>query len=1458
MKALKHVFTFLIGIYSVKSNFSSVYKPKNRITVNYSPVEGFINKKYENLTQELESLKFLIGEPWEGHEVVSVLLKDVSNQTSEKFESSLGEHKEAVGKYRRIKVDYPTGSKKKLIAIQNCELGTTAIINFSPMKIRTEFSIYLPFGSKIDPLNNEGLTYLMGFIFLNMESDVDNYLLTFGDYIERRKDDSLTSVTVSSLYTKLTAIIADDAAIESLKRFTDSVGLTSSKADSQEASKESSQAESIFVKNKLLSTQNLLNSLCRLYYIYKSCLQDEEYRINYIKASMRLKKAEEDGVEKGTEGEYRTREEEENGENPISVYFSKCGIFSTIWQDKLSFLSSNICSFHDSISESSLPEELQDWLLELKVLIKKQYEKYWLPEEMTLFIDSAVSHTEFEKVLGREFAVFGPECEEKGKLFIGKYPIRVREGESGRESESPRKGSINDAEKGQANKQARDGFGKIVDEEWDSRARGVKIFNIVPLSYKKSVLDINFKIGLKNMAHVISLSLTRVMDVVTTIYIDSKMVRKLRDEFKFIQDLKITWKVHYSSKTLLLNFRFILNTSNTGNAKVIIEDFYSYTVFLLKQFENENKSKQYNPGLKVSRELFEIVDEVQRLSEINWHLQYLYEYLPTLLTTPMNNCGIPVQITQFHDMESNWIKNEIRIYDPFFIKNYPQLILNSIHRSYSRLPKECELMNRKDCCIFRLGRGGVIKKAETTYETGSLVFVILEFILRSIVEFKAKVVFTDPYFRYRTEFVLRVRAYNYHEYVNLQFNSYYKDNILFKEEQIKRFSNSNNWTLPLKIANLEEFVRIPDYEREKAKIMGPRSSELLYPNIVHRSDLSITIKLDNFEFYSPVVFVRSILRTEVNSGAIFGDNLPLPGVPEASKSQTGIIMMNILMEIFNISIEKFWESESIPGYSNILTRIFQKSGGRIKNWRSSGTLTKPFHFSSLSLGRNEIEFNFVGPSSSLLKYINFLFDEMASRFKPFKIVKFYKILRNIMKNEIKHRKNRTPIDLIRYYQGIMQYEDFFEDESFIFTGISITYDDYLTFHNYIMETFFLKHSQKARQIGYLESIVVGATEDDFYKNYSELILSKVFFERADSYKSICLLQEPYFSFPIDNEPMVIRQAFTDGILTASSASIRFQLACNNRSYSSKKFQVSDQDIFFEDEDGLVWERNDGVQPRCVYNTVSSRILEKVFRNHYSGIVKKLATDIIHKYLRNTRSQFSSPNSDSIINGEAEASFYKLNSISQFTLYVLSSSIDSFTLFSILESSILEFKSRIESQSILTDSEFASIKNQFIKYYCSKEKVQIRNLRTSLLEMSKWRYNYNWKHESCIATHLIEKQDIIDLFYDYFLPDSQYRRSYVLLLQAPPFDRLISNPKNSTESPVHVTFRNYIRSLVGGRGREGYYNQVNHGSKSGNGTEGINAFSYPKKIRTDAGILDFRQQDLKKFQPRCSKLIFDAF
>ncbi|EAK90558.1 hypothetical protein [Cryptosporidium parvum Iowa II] len=1432
-KKLLNCLSICLGLSLIGRCLSKNYEFTNKMTLYYSPIEGFINKQFDNKTQELENLKFIIGEPWEGFEIAKVQLNSSSiNNDTKTMESLDGKNNVVFGKYKKLEINYPLGSKKKLIALQNCKTGVTALINYSPMRIKTEFSIYLSFGSNIDPINNQGLTYLMGFIFLNMASEVDNYLFNSGEYIEKQKDNSLTSVTVSSLYTKLTVTVSDDKAIEALKRFINSVGY-SGNVDNMTSTSKNDDGE-FYIKNRPLTTKNLLNSLCRLYYIYKSCLRDEEYRISFIKTSMRAidpkKSKEEESSSFGSSDKVE--------EDLVSDYFSNCGIFSTYWQKYLNFFSTSSCSFQSNIIEANLSSSLKDWLHELKQLIKEHYEKYWLPENMNLYIDSALDYRLFEKLLASEMATFSSECDNKGKLFIEndlfmqEIEIKKKYGRKLEESKNQ-------------------GFDENVDLNDRKSNKTIKIFNVVPLSYKKSVLDIDYKIKLKNISQLVSISLTRVMDVVTTLFLDSKMVKRLRDELGIIRDLKLTWRLHYSSLKLRLIFRFILKSMEVSNARKVMEDFYSYSIFLFRQFERTNGRKKSNPEFKVSKELFDIVDEIQRLNEINWHLQYLYEDLPTQLTTPINNCGTPIQVSQPNNLESNWIKNEIRIYNPLLFKNYPQLILSSIHRSLTRLPKECDIMKRKKCNCYRTDHSGKISKANSILDTGSIVFVLMEFIIKKIVELKANVIFTDPYFRYRTDFVLKVRAYNYHEYVNLQFSSYYQKNNLLKED-FTDFTNSENWTLPERIVNFETSMLIPDYEYYKNSTAINR--QLSYPRISYKNELSLTTRLENFKFYSPIVFVRSIIRTKLSPCKIFKDCFC--EVDCISKRHTGLIMLKILSDIFNISIEKFLESEPIPGYMNILEKLSHNSSTKYGNWRISDSLTKPFHFGSIMIGNNEIELNFVGPSCSLIEYMRKIFKEMNSRFKPLKIVKFYQILRNFMKNEIKRRKNRTPMDFIRYYQGILQYEDYFEDESFITTGISITYDNYLSFHNYIIDTLFNKDSDRPRQKGFMETVVLGITSDEFNKRYTETILDWIYFEKPDSYKEICMLQEPYFAFSAGDEPLIIRQTFTDGILTTSSASIRFQLPCNKNSSTGFNSSLSDNDIFFKDEKEYKWETNDGLQPRCIFNTVASRVLERILRKYFSSIVRKLVLEMSQSHSNNTNLP-PNLNSNFAVRGEVEVSFYRLNSIPQFTLYILSSHFDSFTLLSILNSSIKRFKTDIiDSEEVLSEEEFSSVKSYFIRYYCIKEKIQIRNLRASLLEMSKWRYNYNWKHESCNLIRTLKKKHIVQFYYDYFLMDSPYRRSYILLLQAPPFNRLISYSKQKGTSidPVSTVFQNYIVSLLGKCDKADYYRQTN---TTKDADWNISMLSYPRILQSDIGILDYKYKNIKKYQPRCSKFMLEA-
>ncbi|KAH7648059.1 hypothetical protein FG379_000842 [Cryptosporidium bovis] len=1444
------VLLFIFLVYGENPNIT-INGESEYINIGNSSLEILFNSAFNNSDDEWKAVIDLFGTPWENSEIVGVynaVSGDNITYNSSHFDNATAIN---LNYYKKMEIKYPLGSVKRLYAFQGCGFDTTILVNYSPMKIKTEYSLYLPFGFDIDPKENKGLTYLMSFIFLNIVYEVGNYTLNYGDYFS-----GLDNISISEHYTKITIVVHDSEAKESLSTLLDYIGINYS----------GNNIEKILTRKKeLITTRRVFNSLLRLYSIYKSCLRDENYRIKYIRSGYILNNT---SIGKSnsiikyynySENDYYSYNNDLNHEYDENYTFhSECELFSDKWENYMNDISVNDISLYYSLRETELTEEekgmlsprIFEWIRELKELIIDYFLNYWKPEAMSLFIDSSINSKVFENIIGKKLATTN-DCN------CGfNYSDSVKFGVNNKNSHNNTDEMINieHVNKGETEKY-------------------VNAFNIVPLNYKLSMLDIYFRIKMNNIVQMMSVTLTKVMDLVETLYVGT-IKNWLKDE-DLIRDLNVYWKLHYNTLDLSIYFRFKLNRKKLDKIINIVDGFRSFSVYVLGLI------RKNGAGYEISKDLVELVDELQRLYEVRWHSQYIFDEEATILTTPLDICGIPTQIIKKNEnIRSNWIKREVRLYNPILFKLYPNLLLHSIHRSYVKLPGE--LKEKNDCSLFRICNNEIVKEP---LNTGSSIFLLLEYIIRKISEFKGTVILVDPYFRYKTKYEMKLETYNKHEYMNLHFNMYSVPvDLDIKTDNYERLSIENRkWKLPNSVVNLDSKIIIPMINKNGNLISNNNTEKRVNPTLMYSNSLGFAIKLDNFELQSSLVFIRSILRTKLDICDVYGYIENKDSICKSNnviKKHSKLVLINILLLIINNSLIEFLENEPFEGYKDIFIKSFS-TGNKIESkWRKKGTLSKPFHYGSLSFNINEIELNFVGPEYSILEYIEFIFENLINRFKPLSERDFYIILKELMKKEVKQRKNRSSIDFIRYYQGIFQYDNVFIDDIFIYTGIYTTYNDYLILFNYIMNNYFDSNIQYSeRKIGYLETLVLGVENNsNLYREYTELIQKRLVYKEAFSYRYFCLRQENYMAFDANDEPIIIRQASSDRIMSTSSASIKFQLPCNSMGSKYNKYKLS-SDFFFKNgydysiSDGHMneyykWETNDEVEPRCIFNTVVSRVLERILRKHIKNIVNKVVEELVqdsnNDFIANRRSKFN-------IKGEVEVSFYKLNSIPQFTIYILSTNFDTFTLFSILKSTLVKLKTDvIENSIILTEKEFSSIKSYFIDYYCANDNIQIRNIRLTMIEMSRWRYNFNWKYESCNVAKELSRIDVINFFNDYFSSNSPYRRSFVLLVQGPPFKQLITtNFSKYKQNSLIKVYHSYIQSLLSKKQcndkQEPNCNKKEHDDRYENRDKSqslnidvINNYSYPNELKTDNGILLFRDSELKRYQPRCPNFILDIF
>ncbi|KAH8738773.1 hypothetical protein FG386_000564 [Cryptosporidium ryanae] len=1432
------------------------------ISIGNSSLEVLFNTVFSDINEEWKSVFRLFGTPWENSELVGVSSQVSRNMSASDTSYFNDEDANNLSYYRKMEIKYPLGSVKKMNVFQSCGLGTTVLVNYSPMKIKTEYSLYLPFGFNIDPKENKGLTYLMSFVFLGIGSESGNYAPNYDDYYS----EDLDSVTISEHYTKITVAVPDSNATESLITLLDNIGLNHNGNKIWEELTE---------KNELITTIKIINALFRLYYIYKSCLRDENYRIKYIKSGYILNDT---NIDKSTrnntdtdynynENDYYNYKDLDDDDDEKFSFHSECELFSSKWEGYMSQISASDLSLLYSLNKDKLTEEEEkkilspqvfEWIFEMKRLITAYFVRYWKSEIMSLFIDSSIDTKVFENILSSRLSTSIDKC-----IREINHADLIRLGaNNGGKVDNFRNDTDVTVSSGHVN------------DENNVNENYVQVFNIVPLYYKLSILDIELKIKMNNMIQMLSVSLSKVMDLVETLYLDT--IKKWLKEEELIKGLSVNWKLHYETLVLSVFFRFKLNRKKLDKIINIIYVFRSYTKYILGLI------RKNGTNYEIRKDLVELADELQRLYEIRWHSQYIFDDEETILTTPLEICGIPTQLVKKNErIHSNWVKSEVRLYSPVLFKLYPNFILHSIHRSYVRFPGECK--GKSDCNLFRLSNGEIVKEP---LDTGNSIFLLLEYIMTKIAEFKGTVMLTDPYFRYKTKYEMKLETYNHHEYMNLHFNIYSKpmnSEVTDKDYESLTIRNMK-WELPNSIVNLDSNIKIPVLYGKNVSTRNIKAESRINPNLMYRNSLGFAIKLDNFELNSPLIFIKSILRTKLDICDVYkySDNgSSICNNQNIVKKHSKLAMTSILLLIINKSICEFLENEPFDGYKDILIKSLSNDNRGESKWRKKGTLSKPFHYGSLLFDIDTIELKFVGPESSILRYIAFIFDNILNNFKPLSERDFYIILKDFMEKEAKKRKNRSSIDFIRYYQGIFQYDNVFIDDIFIYTGIYTTYEDYLILFNYIVNSYFDSSIQyNERKIGYLETLILGADNDsNVYKEYTELIQKKVIYKETTSYRYFCLRQENYMALGINDEPIIIRQASSDKIMSTSSASVKFQLPCNRKGSKYDKYKLS-SDFFFENgndhsvgdentNEYYEWETNDGVEPRCIFNTVVSRVLERILRKHIKSVVNKVVEEIVqdsnNEFITRRKSMFD-------IKCEVEASFYKLNSISQFTIYILSTNFDTFTLLSILKRTLDKLKTDvIENSTVLSDHEFSIIKKYFINYYCNNDNIQIRNIRLTMIEMSRWRYNFNWKYESCNVVKEISRNDIVDFFNDYFSKNSPYRRSFVLLVQGPPFKQLISTKgneydQNSLIQVYHTFIQSLVRKEQPDKHKPNYVDEqkIEEGKDKTKdrcqslNLEMINNYSYPDELKTDKGILSFKEGRLKRYQPRCPNFILDIF
>ncbi|KAL7066760.1 hypothetical protein ACR3K2_27710 [Cryptosporidium serpentis] len=1120
-----------------------------------------------------------------------------------------------------------------------------------------------------------------------------------------------------------------------------------------------------------------------------------------------------------------------------------------------------------------------------------------------------------------------------------------------------------------------------------------KVYQIVPLIYLQNTLDIEYKICLPNIISVFFIQFTKVMDVFTELYKCSSFFKYLRDSKYQIQDVKIIWSINSLNKILKIMFKFDLGKSyNENRISYINSTLVSFSKFLLKAILNK--------GSEENNRIVTIYDEIQRLYEGTWLLLRLSELNNLILSSPVNTCGL---------FSSNWFSsnvyksgNEIKHFNFFLVRLYPDLILQYMYRAskgfLNSTPNKinnfnCENANRSfdvisdgwpkyrgDCDfpkkldenenLFAEDEYFNLKKSNNWDEIGELPYYLLIFILENIINLNATVIITDSFFRYKTEKVIDIESLKYHEYIKLQY-SVLPSNDFFKNPIT---NSSYNWRLPLPIREFELKFHIPRIHNsgdtgliKKCEIKSKNK-----PKIVFKDSRGVIIHYKGEEFNSPLVFIRSALKTKLDMCKI----IELKENCEKSVRQTyfNSIIASIFIFLFNKSISHFWNDGLIFNLSGMQQIIYNLLNGvrykeRDNIWRDSEGFSIPFHYGTLFITKHSIELIFIGLKNSLLKYMVEMINSLRVKFNPLSKSIFFDTIKFIYNTRVQVRNNRNPLDMIRYYQGLLQY-DVFEDNIFLEILSSIKYEHYINFHFYILNKLFKtdldeifdsnqvniikekeqkfnsfrQRSERAiddkvnkkfidhfkelykeelkgnsihdtiyklnnttlefttnefynetyynkihasqylddklnkiygnisnynissnlnhylsykfkNEVGFIETIILGDINQTYIQDINYILHNKIFnYKTPNSYiNDICILQEQYYAIPINMEPIITRQGNFNYIVATSSVTIRFQLPCLNT--YEKEIDISmhlpaDIDIINEH-----WDTNDGVNPRCTYTAVVSRILERVLNKHFQNLIDKVQDEMIHGISINKK------NTDKIIHekkisrikGYVETSFQKLNSIPQFTFYLLSSNFDSLTLLAVLKKALELIRREIlqNPKKFYSTSNLEKEKRGLLNLYCESNYSQLTMFVLLSLEMSKWRYDFTWKEKACNIIRQLRRHHIIQFYKNYFTDNSEYKRSSILLIQAPPFKQLFESFKKRKIPKVDSPLHDFILRLLT---KQNIKRPLCHIRKFIANITSINELSYPKELITDEDLALFKYNYLNKYSPRCPTFI----
>ncbi|EEA06886.1 uncharacterized protein CMU_032710 [Cryptosporidium muris RN66] len=1122
-----------------------------------------------------------------------------------------------------------------------------------------------------------------------------------------------------------------------------------------------------------------------------------------------------------------------------------------------------------------------------------------------------------------------------------------------------------------------------------------KVYQIVPLIYLQNTLDIEYKIYLPNIMSVFFIQFTKVMDVFTELYKCSSFFKYLRNSKYQIQDIRIIWSINSLNKILKIIFKFDLGKLYDENRVSYINSILvSFSKFLLKAILNK--------GSEENNRILIIYDEIQRLYEGTWLLLGLSELNNLILSSPVNICGL---------FSSNWFssniyegENEIRYFNFFLVILYPDLILQYMYRASKRFLNStpdkinnfhCKDANRSfdvisdrwpkyrdDCDFTRKSNQNensfteneyfYLKKSNNWDEIGELPYYLLIFILENIINLNATIIITDSFFRYKTEKVIDIKSLQYHEYMKLQY-SVLPSNDFFKNPIT---DISYNWKLPLPIGEFELKLHIPRIynSRDTGLIKKCEIKSKDIPKIVFKDKRGVIIHYKGEEFNSPLVFIQSALRTKLDMCEI----MELEENCEKSVHQTyfNSIIAGIFIFLFNKSISHFWNDGLMFNLSRMQQIIYNLLNGmrykeRDNIWRDSKGFSVPFHYGTLFITKYSIEFIFIGLKNSLLKYMVEMINLLRDNFNPLSKPLFFDIIKFIYNTRIQVRNNRNPLDIIRYYQGLLQY-DVFEDNIFLEILSSIKYEHYINFHFYILnklfktdfdevfdsnqvniieekdqvnsfrqgseevindkvnkrfidnftqlyedelkgksihdtiyelnnttleftinkfynETYYNKiHTSQnidnklnknysnisnyninsnlnhylsyrfKKQVGFIETIVLGDINQTYIQDINYILHNKTFsYKTPNSYiNDICILQEQYYAIPTNMEPIITRQGSFNYIVATSSVAIRFQLPCLNtygREIDTSMNLPTDVDMTNE-----YWDTNNGINPRCTYTAVVSRILERILNKHFQYLIDKVQDGMIHGINMNKKSTDSiiHEKKGSYIKAYVETSFQKLNSIPQFTFYLLSSNFDSFTLLTILKKALELIKTEIlqNPKKFYSASNLEKEKRALLSLYCESNYSQLTMFVFLSREMSKWRYDFTWKEKACNIIRQLRRRHIIQFYSDYFTDNSEYKRSSILLIQAPPLKQLFESFKKRKIPKVDSPLHNFILRLLT---KQGIKRPLCHIRNVVANIRSINELSHPKELITDKDLAFFKYNYLNKYGPRCPKFIVNS-